>query len=317
MLSGYMDRRLSPEEVARVEEHLGACQGCREELESLRTTVALVRRLPEVTLSRSFAVAPVRTLPGRRTLPALRYATAGAVLLLVLTFAVDGAGLFEESGPSDQYWGPAASEADADHWLVSGERNDIVDSENVRKTKVSLVVPDGSDNASAAVSSLASDGVIYGTFESVPGGVLQLVLTEGENKTADQGDVIEFAVLPGADGDESPFAPSGPEDPSALDAIVKKQEGEFLNVVPANSDNTVLYAFDLGDSIPAEARPVPKGDAGTRGSNAVLGSSDEPRWLCLLEYSLIGLVAVLGGAAVALWLRRRRARAEEARIGKA
>ncbi len=68
MLSGYMDRRLNPEELARVEEHLRTCQGCREELESLRATVALLHRLPEVTPSRSFAVAPVAPVPGRRAL---------------------------------------------------------------------------------------------------------------------------------------------------------------------------------------------------------------------------------------------------------
>jgi anti-sigma factor RsiW len=312
VLSGYVDRRLSPEEAARVEDHLSTCQGCWEELESLRATVALLRRLPEVTPSRSFALAPVKPLPGRRVMPALRLATAGAVLLLVVAFTVDWTGAFEQSGPSDVYYEPAAAyESDADYWLVPGVRNDIADSDNVTETAVSLVVPDASDNVCAAVDSLVGGGVVYGTIGPSPEGMLQLVLTESEEGTSTQGNVKEFAVVSTADKNTSPFAPSGPEVTSALDDIVNSQEGEFLNVVPANSDNTVLYAFDLGDSVPAEIRLVPSGDSGTGGSYAVLGSSDEDQWLRPVEYALIGLVAVLGVATAALWLTQRRARVRE------
>ena len=308
LLSGYMDRRLNPEEAARVDEHLSTCRGCWEELESLRATVALLRRLPEVMPSRSFALAPVKPLPGRRVLPALRFATAGAVLLLVLAFTVDGTGVLEQSGPSDLYYGPAEmSEDDTDHWLVPGMRNDIVDSETVTATTVNLVVPDGSDNVSAAVDSLASRGLVYATIEADPQGVPQLVLTEGE----DGANVQEFAVVATNDKNTSPFAPSGPAETSALDDIVSKQAGEFLNVIPANSDNTVLYAFELAKFVPAVIREVPDGDSQTWGSELALGSSDEAQWLRPLEYGLIGLVAVLATAMAALWLRQRRARAEE------
>ncbi|MBN2099618.1 MAG: zf-HC2 domain-containing protein [Dehalococcoidia bacterium] len=309
MLSSYVDWRLDPEESARVEEHLSACRGCREELESLRATVALLRSLPEVTPSKSFALAPVRPLPWRRALPAMRFATATAVLLLVAAFAVDGTDVFEQSGPSDSYYSvfepSAASEGDAGYWLVPGERHDIVGPEN---TTVDLVVPDGSDNVCAAVGSLTASGLIYGMIEVVPTGENQLVLTDNAEEMPNQGDVQEFAVVPSADKGESPFAPSCPAETSALDEIVSKQEGEFLNVVPANSDNTVLYAFDLGQSVPAKIRLVPKGDSGSNGSSAAFGSSDEEWWLRPLEYSLIGLVAVLGVATAALWLRQRRAR---------
>jgi hypothetical protein len=311
VLSGYMDRRLNPEEAARVEEHLSTCRGCREELESLRATVALLHRLPEVTPSRSFALAPVKQLPGRMVLPALRFATAGAVLLLVAAFAVDGTDVFKQSGPSDLYYGPAATtEDDTGHWLIQGVKNDIADSENVTETTVSLVVPGVSDNVYAAVDSLAGGGVVYGTIEPCPDGV-QLVLTESEEGVSGQDDVQEFAVVATPDKNARPFAPSGPDAVSALDAIVSRQEGEFLNVVPANSDNTVLYAFELNDFVPAEIREVADGDSGTGGSYAVLGSSDEAQWLRFLEYSLIGLVVVLGGATAALWLRQRRARVTE------
>lgn len=307
-LSGYLDRRLNPEEAARVEEHLSTCQGCQEELESLRATVALLHSLPEVTPSRSFALAAVKPLPGRMVLPAVRFATATAVLLLVAAIAVDGTGVLEERAPYDTYYAPSAvSEADTDYWLVPGERNDIAGPEYVKAMSVNLVVPDGSDNATAALDSLASGGVVLATIETDPEGVPQLVLRLEE----DAANVQEFAVVLKSDGDTGPFSPSGPAETSALDEIVSTQEGEFLNIVPANSDNTVLYAFDLGKSVPAEIRRVPEGDSGTWGSEAAFGTGDEPRWLRPLEYSLIVLAAVLGVATAVLWVRHRRARVRE------
>jgi len=107
MLSGYIDRRLNPEELTQVEEHLRTCQGCREEQESLRATVVLLHRLPEVTPSRSFAVAPVKPLPGRRALRGLRFATAGAAVLLVLAFAADWTDFFKKNPSSMPQFGPS------------------------------------------------------------------------------------------------------------------------------------------------------------------------------------------------------------------
>ena len=313
-LSSYVDGRLNPDEEARMEEHLSTCRGCREDLESLRATVALLRSLPEVTPSRSFAVAPVRAMPGRRALPALRFATAGAALLLVLAFTVDWSGAFEQKAPSDVHYRPAAAyESDADYWLIQGVKNDIADSENVTESTVNLVVPDGSDNVSAAVDFLASRGLVYATIEADPQGVPQLVLTEGE----DGANVQEFAVVATNDKNTSPFAPSGPAETSALDDIVSKQAGEFLNVVPANSDNTVLYAFELENPIPAEMYKVKvrSDDSGAMAWGDTLGIGDEAQWVRLLEYGLIGSVAVLATATFALWLRQRRARAAEANKG--
>jgi hypothetical protein len=311
-LSDYVDGRLNPEEGARIGEHLNTCRGCREDLESLRATVALLRSLPEVTPSRSFAVAPVRAMPGRRALPALRFATAAAVLLLAAAFAVDWAGAFEQKAPADVYYRPAAAyEDDADHWLIQGVKNDIADSENVTKSTVNLVVPDGSDNISATVDSLASRGMVYATIEADPQGVPQLVLTEGEEGAS----VQEFAVVATNDKNTSPFVPSGPAETSAIDDIVSSQEGEFLNVVPSNSDNTVLYAFKLESKVPAEAYEVRSDDSGAMAWGDTLGIGGEAQWVQLLEYGLIGLVAVLVAATVALWLRQRRARAAEANKG--
>jgi hypothetical protein len=290
LLSGYMDQHLNPEEVAHVEGHLGTCPGCREELEWLRATVALLHRLPEVTPSRSFAVAPVRPLPGRRALPALRFATAGVVLLLVLVFAVDQTDLFHAGDPSTLSFGPAVtSEEEEAYWLVPGERNEIADLEAMTKaSEVNLVVPDGSDNVYTAVNSLATSGMVWGAVERGAGSVPQLVLTEGEEETASRGNAEEFAVLSASGDPQGKFAANDAAVPSALDSIIEGQDGSYLNIL--SSDNSTLYSFYLSDS---------------RREVKAAGDND---WLRPLQYGLIGLVAVLGGAMAALWLRQRRQR---------
>jgi hypothetical protein len=49
-LSEYLDRDLTNEERARVGAHLESCTDCDRELNELRETVSLLRRLPEPTL---------------------------------------------------------------------------------------------------------------------------------------------------------------------------------------------------------------------------------------------------------------------------
>jgi hypothetical protein len=278
-----MDQHLNPEEVAHVEGHLRTCPGCREELESLRATVALLHRLPEVTPSRSFAVAPVRPLPGRRALPALRFATAGVVLLLVLAFAVDQTNLFHAGDPSTLSFGPAVtSEEEEAYWLVEGVRNSV---DSPSGTPVNLVVPDQTDNVYTAVNSLATSGVVWGAMERGAGSVPQLVLTEGEEETASRGNAEEFVVLSASGDPQGKFAANDAAVPLEFDSIIEGQDGSYLNIL--SSDNSTLYSFYLSDS---------------RREVKAAGDND---WLRPLQYGLIGLAAVLGGATAALWLRQR------------
>ncbi len=300
MLSGYMDRRLNPEELTRVEEHLRTCQGCREELESLRATVALLHRLPEVTPSRSFAVAPVKPVPGRRALRGLRFATAGAAVLLVLAFAADRTDLFQQNPFSNPQFGPSTldfgsartSEEGESYWVVSGVKNSV-DPQSETPVDVDLVVPDGSDNVYVAVRSLTYDGVIYGTVEAVPDETLQLVVTESASEADARGEADEYTVVQGSAVQPSKFATNSTEAPSAIDSIIKGQVGTYLNMVPAASDNSVLYSFYL-ERPQREFKAAPDHD-----------------WLRPLEYGLIGMVVVLGGATLALWFRQRRRKAAE------
>jgi hypothetical protein len=124
-LSAYLDRRLSPEDLRRVEEHLAGCPGCQEELRSLEATVALLHGLPQASPSRSFRI-PRAEVPRRWTpVPALRLATAGAAMLLILAFTADLTNFFAVSpAPVDQKTG-APFAADNRSMAMEGD-NEVI-----------------------------------------------------------------------------------------------------------------------------------------------------------------------------------------------
>lgn len=55
-LSEYIDNRLDGESKSLVERHLETCEACSHELASLRMTVQLLHRVPQVSPARSFKV---------------------------------------------------------------------------------------------------------------------------------------------------------------------------------------------------------------------------------------------------------------------
>ena len=87
-LSEYIDGRLTSEERERVEHHLEECAACAQELESLRSTVEMLRQVTDVALPRSFvlreaevereAPAPQRRGGWLRPVPALAMGRAGS-----------------------------------------------------------------------------------------------------------------------------------------------------------------------------------------------------------------------------------------------
>ena len=94
LLSAYIDGEVSASETLRVEEHLARCQECQGELASLRSTVGLLRRLPEMAVPRSFSLSEA---PQRRPTPTIvwtaRLATSVAAVLLVALLLGDIVGL--------------------------------------------------------------------------------------------------------------------------------------------------------------------------------------------------------------------------------
>ena len=106
-LAEYMDGRLGAVARTRVDQQLAACADCREELEELQATVALLQQLPVEPVPRSFTlpVPPARPASLRPSAP-LRMpqwvyagaASAAAVVLAVLVSA-DATGLLGPGTP--------------------------------------------------------------------------------------------------------------------------------------------------------------------------------------------------------------------------
>jgi len=106
MLSPYIDGELGSPEKTRVERHIEECDACRRELEALRATVGLLRRVPQVAPPRSFTVA-ARAPRRHPAWGAMRAATAVAVLVLAFVFIGDalnfiGAGPVEDKSTRQQ-----------------------------------------------------------------------------------------------------------------------------------------------------------------------------------------------------------------------
>lgn len=55
-LSTYRDQELAPDELALCDAHLQTCQHCQETLADIQLTTAMLRRLPQVEVPRSFAL---------------------------------------------------------------------------------------------------------------------------------------------------------------------------------------------------------------------------------------------------------------------
>ncbi len=81
-LSAYLDGELDAREKNRVEKHLQECTICQRELAGLRQTVALLRLVPEVPLSRSFLVplSEGRPQPVRVRQPALTLVRSASLI---------------------------------------------------------------------------------------------------------------------------------------------------------------------------------------------------------------------------------------------
>ena len=124
-LSAHLDGMTSATEQEYVEHHLAGCDSCREELESLRQTVGLLRRVPVESPRRSFILAeapwaPADPKPWR--MPAWGYvaATSAAALVFAVLLSADLTGSLagdaavpDPSGSAAQTSAPVSSTASA------------------------------------------------------------------------------------------------------------------------------------------------------------------------------------------------------------
>lgn len=96
-LTAYLDGRIEPDARSAAAAHLAACPDCRREVAELRTTVDVLRGLPQYRPRRSFQLGPAyaRSVHGNRLarflplLPALRTAAAVCALVLAVVTAAD------------------------------------------------------------------------------------------------------------------------------------------------------------------------------------------------------------------------------------
>lgn len=94
MLTEYLDNYLTQERRRQVESHLSACEACQAELDSLRTTVELLHRVPQAAVPRAFTIAELRPAPRPVVFGALRTATIVCALLLIFLLLGDFMQLF-------------------------------------------------------------------------------------------------------------------------------------------------------------------------------------------------------------------------------
>ena len=98
-LSAYLDGQVTAAEAERIRGHLDTCEECRAEVDSMRSTVDLLRSLPQLDVPRSFRLSevPERTKGFRYQRPVLMALASGAVVLVVV-LVVD---LTSIGGPGD------------------------------------------------------------------------------------------------------------------------------------------------------------------------------------------------------------------------
>jgi len=117
LLSPYIDDELHSEERLKVQAHLESCQSCREELESIRETVSLIRGMPVIEPRRSFTISETTKKIWDSTLRALSTATALVAVFLLVIFIGDIRHYFDAAPLPSPPW-PQPTEVREYYWPV-------------------------------------------------------------------------------------------------------------------------------------------------------------------------------------------------------
>lgn len=88
LLSAYIDEELKERDKNLVERHLAACDSCLHELESLRATVDLLKRIPVVSPGRSFLVQAEKKARPRPAPPVWQPVPVPIIITVLLTLAL-------------------------------------------------------------------------------------------------------------------------------------------------------------------------------------------------------------------------------------
>ena len=96
LLSLYIDGQLEGPQLGRLESHLATCPSCQADLETLKSTVGLLRSLPSASPMRSFTLAAAPSVPQGTPayLWSMRLATSVAAFALVFMFVGNSLGTF-------------------------------------------------------------------------------------------------------------------------------------------------------------------------------------------------------------------------------
>ncbi|MBI4340192.1 MAG: zf-HC2 domain-containing protein [Chloroflexi bacterium] len=229
-LSAYVDGRLASGRQQALGAHLSECLLCQRELAGLREVVALLRRVPQAPVPRSFTLsqAPARRPWWLGAMLPLRYATAVAAVLLVAV--ITGDLVIRSTGTGASTLAPAASPSPAA----------AVVQDAPEKAK-------GDDNAPDALGATDSAEAVSG-----PAGFVADLTAVNDDATASSLAVGTPAAGPPGTSLTREAAPSLPETPAAARGPLRWVEAGLAVAV------TLLAAATLAQAI-ARRRGTPRG----------------------------------------------------------
>jgi hypothetical protein len=322
-LSAYLDDRLGPDELARLERHLAGCADCRRELEGLRRTVQLLRLVPPVAPPRQFLLPATAATTPRRPLYSplyvgLRNATGALAALLVAVVAVNivfdpptavapterGADLSASSATApvapqaDPFRGPATTErqaAPAQATPAPPPAGGAAPQPAQARPAAGAPAADAAGAKPAAAPALATPAP-----PGTPAPAARSAPAEGARPAATE--------PPSAAGGASP--PSGPaplQAPApAVGGAATANEAAPATAQPATTERPALTAGYA--ATPAEAATAAALAAPEQAAKMVPAapSTPDPSPLDLAAWALAGLALFSAAATAAVWYRDRR-----------
>ena len=302
-LSEHLDGRLSTGSREKVERHLQACSRCGDELESLRSTVGLLRRVPMLSPRRVFTLdsAP-STAPTHQRLGVPAWASGAVASVAVMIFAVVlsadlGGFLAEDVSAPDVLVTPIEAPSSAavptlppDELVVKEvvkeiivEREVVVEKEVIKEVQVEREVVVEKE---AAIESVAE----------------QEVTAETDAAAAPAAPELAAAAMPGA--------ASASTAPTPASQMQLAQAEDVTAIAPTTTTTpapvTATVATPELDELRQAAVPTPSGDMADTLEvvrTKVTGGGTAPVWRVLEGVS--GGIALLLVAWV-LWRLRRR-----------